>query len=312
MKPFRLAALSLALLTAFSSTGCDDSGTPQASAPAPAADSNPGATAKPDRAQLAALAEKSQGKALTLLDASEVQLDGAATLVLTFSVPLQPDQDFSRSVHLVDKKSGKVDGAWELAPNLKELRLRHLEPKRELIVSVDPTLTALNKATLDKPFEKTLTTRDIAPSVGFASRGSLLPGNVVAGLPVMALKTRVAAVRAVPAGTCVSYGCTARLERDSRLAVLPVGYGDGYPRLLSNRIEVLLRGRRCPVVGRICMDMCMVDVTDVPDAVPGDVAELYGREGLLEQAAALAGTIPYELLCNVNPRVPRIYTGRGE
>ena len=312
MKPFRLAALSLALLTAFSLTGCDDSGTPQASAPAPAADSNPGATAKPDRAQLAALAEKSQGKALTLLDASEVQLDGAATLVLTFSVPLQPDQDFSRSVHLVDKKSGKVDGAWELAPNLKELRLRHLEPKRELIVSVDPTLTALNKATLDKPFEKTLTTRDIAPSVGFASRGSLLPGNVVAGLPVMALKTRVAAVRAVPAGTCVSYGCTARLERDSRLAVLPVGYGDGYPRLLSNRMEVLLRGRRCPVVGRICMDMCMVDVTDVPDAVPGDVAELYGREGLLEQAAALAGTIPYELLCNVNPRVPRIYTGRGE
>lgn len=66
------------------------------------------------------------------------------------------------------------------------------------------------------------------------------------------------------------------------------------------------------MVGRICMDMCMVDVTDVPDAVPGDVAELYGREGLLEQAAALAGTIPYELLCNVNPRVPRIYTGRGE
>ena len=130
-------------------------------------------------------------------------------------------------------------------------------------------------------------------------------------LPVMALKTRVAAVRAVPAGTCVSYGCTARLERDSRLAVLPVGYGDGYPRLLSHRMEVLLRGRRCPVVGRICMDMCMVDVTDVPDAVPGDVAELYGREGLLEQAAALAGTIPYELLCNVNPRVPRIYTGRG-
>ncbi|HBX3789682.1 TPA: hypothetical protein MHZ65_21945, partial [Klebsiella pneumoniae subsp. pneumoniae] len=128
MKPFRLAALSLALLTAFSLTGCDDSGTPQASAPAPAA------TAKPDLAQLAALAEKSQGKALTLLDASEVQLDGAATLVLTFSVPLQPDQDFSRSVHLVDKKSGKVDGAWELAPNLKELRLRHLEPKRELIV----------------------------------------------------------------------------------------------------------------------------------------------------------------------------------
>ncbi len=78
-----------------------------------------------------------------------------------------------------------MHGSWRRI--WKELRLRHLEPKRELIVSVDPTLTALNKATLDKPFEKTLTTRDIAPSVGFASRGSLLPGNVVAGLPVMAL-----------------------------------------------------------------------------------------------------------------------------
>ena len=66
-----------------------------------------------------------------------MQLDGAATLVLTFSVPLNPDQDFSKTVHVVDKKSGKVDGAWELAPNLKELRLRHLEPNRNLVVTVD-------------------------------------------------------------------------------------------------------------------------------------------------------------------------------
>lgn len=185
MKPFRLAALSLALLTAISLSGCDNSGEPQAVSAADkgAADS----AKKPDSAQLATLKEKASGKALTLLDASEVQLDGAATLVLTFSIPLKPDQDFSHSVHLVDKKSGKVDGAWELAPNLKELRLRHLEPKRELIVTVDPTLIALNDATLGSPFEKNIATRDIAPSVGFASRGSLLPGKVVAGLPVMAL-----------------------------------------------------------------------------------------------------------------------------
>lgn len=186
MKPFRLAALSLALLTALSLTACDDSGKPQAVAPAASSSADKGG-AKLDSAQLAALAEKSKGKALTLLDASEIQLDGAAAMVLTFSVPLNPDQDFSRSVHLVDKKSGKVDGAWELAPNLKELRLRHLEPKRELIVSVDPTLSALNAATFDTHFEKTIATRDIAPSIGFASRGSLLPGKVVAGLPVMAL-----------------------------------------------------------------------------------------------------------------------------
>lgn len=187
MKPFRLATLSLALLTALSLAGCDDSGKTQTAAPAASSSADNQGAAKPDGAQLAKLAEKSKGKALTLLDASEVQLDGAATLVLTFSVPLQPDQDFSRSVHLVDKKSGKVDGAWELAPNLKELRLRHLEPKRELIVSVDPTLTALNTATFGPSFEKTIATRDVAPSIGFASRGSLLPGKVVAGLPVMAL-----------------------------------------------------------------------------------------------------------------------------
>ncbi|WP_159867915.1 MULTISPECIES: alpha-2-macroglobulin [unclassified Raoultella] len=187
MKPFRLATLSLALLAALSLAGCDDGGKTQTAGPAAASSADKQNAAKPDGAQLAKLAEKSKGKALTLLDASEVQLDGAATLVLTFSIPLQPDQDFSRSVHLVDKKSGKVDGAWELAPNLKELRLRHLEPKRDLIVSVDPTLTALNTATFGTSFEKTIATRDVAPSIGFASRGSLLPGKVVAGLPVMAL-----------------------------------------------------------------------------------------------------------------------------
>lgn len=118
MKPFRLAALSLALLTALSITGCDDSGKPQAAAPAASAAAD-NAPAKPDSAQLAALAEKSKGKALTLLDASEVQLDGAATLVLTFSIPLQPDQDFSRSVHLVDKKAAKLTGHGSWRPTLK-------------------------------------------------------------------------------------------------------------------------------------------------------------------------------------------------
>ncbi|WP_343529955.1 alpha-2-macroglobulin [Yokenella regensburgei] len=185
MKPLRLAALSLALIAAFSLTGCDKPDTSASTAPAAATDAK--TSAKPDGATLAKLATQSEGKALTLLDASEVQLDGAATLVLTFSIPLQPDQDFSRTVHLVDKKSGKVDGAWELAPNLKELRLRHLEPKRNLVLTVDPELQALNKATFGQNIEKTIDTRDIQPSVGFASRGSLLPGKVVEGLPVMAL-----------------------------------------------------------------------------------------------------------------------------
>lgn len=189
MKPFRLAALSLALLTAFTLAGCDNSSDqPQAAKPAaPAETAEQPAPAKPDPAKLQALAAQSQGRALTMLDASEVQLDGAATLVLTFSVPLDPNQDFSSVAHLVNTKSGKVDGAWELAPNLKELRMRHMEPKRSLVLTVDPGLIALNKNTLGESLEKKLTTRDVQPSVGFASRGSLLPGKVIAGLPVMAL-----------------------------------------------------------------------------------------------------------------------------
>ena len=188
MKPFRLAAL--ALLAASTLAGCDNNDKEKTVAPAPAATTSTPATpapAKPDSAMLAKLAQQSEGKSLTLLDASEVQLEGASALVLTFSVPLDPNQDFAKTVHAVDKKNGKIDGAWELAPNLKELRLRHLEPKRELIVTIDPELVAVNKETLGKGVEKTISTRDIAPTVGFASRGSLLPGKVVEGLPVMAL-----------------------------------------------------------------------------------------------------------------------------
>ena len=197
MKPLRFAAFAMALLTALTLTGCDNDDKPAqgaANAAAPATtDAKTQAAAqtapavKPDAATLTALAAKSQGKALTLSDASEVQLDGAATLVLTFSVPLDPNQDFAQTVHLVDKKSGKVDGAWELAPNLKELRMRHLEPNRNLVVSVDSALLALNKATFGADYQKEIATRDVVPTVGFASRGSLLPGKVVEGLPVMAL-----------------------------------------------------------------------------------------------------------------------------
>ena len=127
--------------------------------------------------------------------------------------------------------------------------------------------------------------------------------------PMMTVKSRIAAVRSLPAGTCVSYGRTATLSRDSRLAVVPIGYGDGYPRQLSNRMVMEIAGAQCPIVGRICMDMCMVDVTDLPQVRAGDVATVYGP-GLTEKAAGLCGTIVYELLCDVLPRGPRIYLGQ--
>lgn len=130
--------------------------------------------------------------------------------------------------------------------------------------------------------------------------------HLCALLPVMSLKTRVAAVRDLPEGCAVSYGRTHTLQRASRLAVLGVGYADGFPRLLSDRAQVVLRGRRAPIVGRVCMDLCMADVTDIPGVEPGDTVTLYGDENPVEHAAELAGTIPYELLCAVSKRIPRV------
>ena len=129
--------------------------------------------------------------------------------------------------------------------------------------------------------------------------------------PVMTVKSRISAVRAMPAGSYVSYGRTARLERDSRLAVVPIGYGDGYPRCLSNRMVMKINGTLCPVVGRVCMDMCMVDVTDLPGIRPGDTAVVYDGP-LFRRAARLADTIVYELLTSLSPRVPRVYLRGGK
>ena len=124
--------------------------------------------------------------------------------------------------------------------------------------------------------------------------------------PVMTLKTRVASVKTVPAGTPVSYGCTHVLDRETKLAALTIGYADGLPRLCSDRLEVLVKGSRAPIVGRICMDMCMADVTGL-DVAPGDEVEECGEHVPIEGVAALAGTIQYELLCAVSPRVHRAY-----
>ena len=107
----------------------------------------------------------------------------------------------------------------------------------------------------------------------------------------------------------MSYGCTHLLERPARIATLPIGYADGLPRLCSDRQEVLIRGVRAPIVGRICMDMCMADVTGISGAAPGDEVEVFGSGIPVEEAAGLAQTIQYELLCAVSPRVPRIYLG---
>lgn len=129
--------------------------------------------------------------------------------------------------------------------------------------------------------------------------------------PVFSFRTRIGIVKALPRGTTVSYGRAYTLARDSRIAVLCAGYADGLPRAASNRAQVLIHGRRCPVLGRVTMDQTVVDVTDVPDAACGDEAVLVGRQGMEEvsllEFSRWADTIPWETLCSVTKRVPRIY-----
>ena len=131
--------------------------------------------------------------------------------------------------------------------------------------------------------------------------------------PVMELKSRVAAITHHKKGDTISYGRTWTAERDCTLAVLPIGYADGLQRCLSGKLRVLLRGERVPQVGRICMDMCMLDVTDLPGVAVGDTATVFGRgdDGAPTAAelADLAGTIPYEIVCGVSKRIPRVYLG---
>ncbi|HXN36057.1 MAG TPA: alanine racemase [Opitutaceae bacterium] len=154
-----------------------------------------------------------------------------------------------------------------------------------------------------------------AVRIGLLQFGVLpYPGSFLSQVrtePVFSFRTRVGLIKRLPAGTTVSYGRTRTLSRDSRIAVLCAGYGDGIPRSVSNRASVLVRGIRCPVLGRVTMDQTVVDVTDVANAACGDEAVLVGRQGKDEisvgEFSHWADTIPWETLCSVTKRVPRVY-----
>ncbi len=130
-------------------------------------------------------------------------------------------------------------------------------------------------------------------------------------VPAMTLRATVVQVKEVPAGFSVSYGNTWRAPAPTRIATIAAGYADGYPRLLSSRGRMLYRGARLPVVGRVCMDLTMLDAGDAPGIRAGDEVVLFGRDGdvllPVEEVASAAGTIPYEILCGVSARVPRVY-----
>lgn len=130
--------------------------------------------------------------------------------------------------------------------------------------------------------------------------------------PVMSLKTIVSTIKTYPAGTAISYGGIYKTDRKTRMGVVPYGYADGYFRCLSNRYELMTEEGPAPQRGKICMDMCMIDLTDKMNVDVGSEVEIFGKANPIEHMAQLAGTIPYELTCAVSKRVPRMYIKDGK
>lgn len=190
-RPLKSLFLMLSLLIL---SGCDNAGTPTASNDSAAQVVVAEQTAQAKRNYTAAereeLAKRFKDRTIELVDVSELQLDGASTLVATFSIPLDPEQNFNNSVYLVDSVSGRVDGSWEVSPNLTELRMRHLEPSRKLTFTIESTVKAINGERLGNSRSVEIETSAIYPSVGFSSRGSLLPAKIAEGLPVIALNVK--------------------------------------------------------------------------------------------------------------------------
>lgn len=130
-------------------------------------------------------------------------------------------------------------------------------------------------------------------------------------LPAMEIKAHISHIKFVPPGSKIGYGSTYVTKRKSIIATIPVGYADGYPRNLSNKGYVLIKGKKAPIIGRICMDQFMVDVTDIEHVTADDIVTLIGRDGdayiSVEEPAEMIGSFNYEFVCNISKRVPRIY-----
>lgn len=212
----------------------------------------------------------------------------------------------------------RVEGIWTHLATAdeadKSFAYRQLACFKEVVASLPPVPlrhAANTAAALDLPeFRLDLVRAGIGIYGYYPSR---YVGRAVALRPALTLKSRVVRVHEVGPGEAVGYGRSWVARRLSRVALVACGYGDGYPRHLSNRGVVLIRGRRCPVVGRVSMDLLTVDVTDLPGVAVGDEVVLAGRQGdaevSLDELAELAETIPYELLTRLTFRVPRIYVG---
>lgn len=140
--------------------------------------------------------------------------------------------------------------------------------------------------------------------------------NIIELTPVLSLKSHVVYIKEVEAGTEIGYGGTYVAESKRRVATIPVGYGDGYPRGLSNKGYVLIHGQKAPILGRVCMDQFMVDITDIRQAQEGDevilIGESHGEKITVEQLGEISGRFHYELTCDLGRRIPRVFTKQGK
>lgn len=204
-----------------------------------------------------------------------------------------------------------------------------------LAEATDPEYTAFQKENFDdahQTLEKsgwkittwhlgnsTAAIRSLFPEYDMVRLGIVLYGSApdpalegeIALKPALTWTTQVLELKEIPKGRAVSYGCTFVAKRPTRIGILPVGYADGYPRLLSNRAKVLICGSEAPIIGRVCMDLTVIDLTDIPEAGAGDRVTLLGRNGerqiLAEDLAKWGETISYEIFTNIAARVPRNY-----
>ena len=218
----------------------------------------------------------------------------------------------------------RVEG---ILTHFAEADLKDLSFARKQLEGLKQTWTALQKAKTKIPYCHLANSAAIM-HFGAAHFNLVRPGLMLYGYsplegeseielrPVLQLRARVIALKKVPAGTSISYGRTFFTQRESFIATVSIGYADGYPRLLSNRGVMIAKGKRVPVAGRVCMDMTMLDVTEVPSLQVGDWVTVIGEEGneavWADELARLAETIPYEILCGIGERVLRVYKhGRG-
>ena len=255
----------------------------------------------------------------------------AQELGLTLDIHIKIDTGMSRIGLMVDEAVDQVEQIVAL-PNLRiQGILSHfatitpdLGPAYwKQMAAFRQILDALGERGIDPPLKHIAATAACmaspSPPFNMVRPGILMLGSypdsgfekLMDLKPVFSLTTGITHIKTIAPGTAVSYGGNFVAERPTRVATLPMGYADGLSRHLSNRGSVLVRGRRVPILGNVCMDMCMIDVTEVDEVQVGDevvfIGQQIGERITAEEVAALCGTIPYEIFCNINQRISRIY-----